>query len=129
MGEVTFDIGPGAKIWIAAGSWPGMVVSVRVGIGVGLNVGSGVSVGGCVGVKAITVSVAETFAAPAVNAMIVGRYSGGKGVGIGLEVGVAKGEQAAKIPRKDAKKMSLRFITRDRIQQVQHICDSDLLDP
>ena len=42
MGEITLDMGPGAKIWIAAGSCPGMVVCVKVGAGVGLSVGSGV---------------------------------------------------------------------------------------
>src|SRR5688572_16679211 len=86
-----------------------MVVCVKVGIGVGLNVGSGVSVGACVGVKAITVSVPEIFADSAVNAMTVGRYSGGKGVGMVLEVGGAKGEQAIKSPRREAKRKRLRI--------------------
>ena len=35
IGETTLDIGPGAKIRIAAGSCPGMVVGVKVGPGVG----------------------------------------------------------------------------------------------
>ena len=50
-----------------------MVVCVKVAIGVELNVGLGVFVGGCVGVKATTVSVAAMLAASAVSAMTVGR--------------------------------------------------------
>ena len=42
IGETTLDIGPGAKIWIVAGSCPGMVVCVNVVWGVGLRVGPGV---------------------------------------------------------------------------------------
>ena len=77
IGEITLDIGPGAKSRIAAGLCPGIVVCVKVGRGVGLLVGSGVSVGDCCGVPAIAVSVPEMFAESAVSAMIVGRYSGG----------------------------------------------------
>ena len=77
IGEITLDMGPGAKIRIAAGSCPGMVVGVKVGPAVGLSVGSGVSVGDRCGVRAIAVSVPEMFAESAVRAMTVGRYSGG----------------------------------------------------
>jgi len=77
IGEITFDIGPGAKIWIDAGLCPGMVVWVKVGRGLGLDVGLGVFVGDRDGVKAMAVSVAELLAASAVRAMTVGRYSGG----------------------------------------------------
>jgi hypothetical protein len=73
IGETTFDIGPGAKIWIAAGSCPGIVVCVNVGRGVGLDVGSGISVGGAVGVRASATSVPNLFADSAVNAITVGR--------------------------------------------------------
>ena len=60
-----------------------MDVEVLVGKGVdvcegrGVMVGSRVSVGMLIGVKAMTVSVPAIFAAWAVNAMTVGRYSGG----------------------------------------------------
>jgi hypothetical protein len=77
IGEITLDIGPGAKIRIAADLCPGIVVCVKVGLGVGLRVGSGVFVGDCCGVRASAVSVSEMFAESAVSAMIVGRYSGG----------------------------------------------------
>ena len=77
IGEITLDMGPGAKIRIAAGSCPGMVVAVKVGPGVGLRVGSGVSVENCCGVRAFAVSVPEMFAESAVKALTVGRYSGG----------------------------------------------------
>ena len=77
IGEITLDIGPGAKIRIAADSCHGMFVCVNVGPGVGLSVGSGVLVARCGGVRAIAVSVPELFAESAVSAMIVGRYSGG----------------------------------------------------
>ena len=77
MGEITFDIGPGAKIRIAAGLCPGIVVGVKVDPGVGLSVGSGVSVGYCCGVRAIAVSVPEILTESDVRAMTVGRYSGG----------------------------------------------------
>ena len=84
-----------------------MVVSVNVGIGVGLSVGLGVRVGGSVGVNAITVSVAERFAASAVNAITVGRYSGGKGVGLGLADG---GAQANRSPRREKSRITLLFM-------------------
>jgi hypothetical protein len=71
------DMGPGAQIWIAAGSWLGMVVCVNVARGVGLSVGLGVLVGGKFGVRASDTSVPRMFAASAVRAMTVGRYSGG----------------------------------------------------
>jgi len=41
IGETTLDMDPGAKIWIAAGSCPGIVVCVNVARGVGLRVGNG----------------------------------------------------------------------------------------
>ena len=77
IGETTFDIGPGAKIWIAAGLWLGIVVCVNVGWGVGLRVGRGVLEGRTVGVRASATSVPKTFAASAVRATTVGTYSGG----------------------------------------------------
>jgi hypothetical protein len=70
-------MGPGAKIWIAAGSCPGMVVAVKVARGVGLSVGRGVLLGRTVGVRASATSVPRRFAASAVNAITVGTYSGG----------------------------------------------------
>jgi peptide subunit release factor RF-3 len=54
-----------------------MEVGVHVTGGVKVTVGSTVSVGERVGFKAIAVSVPERFAALAVRAMTVGRYSGG----------------------------------------------------
>ena len=83
-----------------------MVVCVNVARGVGLNVGSGVSLGERTGVKAKAVPVAEILAASAVNAITVGRYSGGYAVGIGLAVGAA---QAARSPRREARK-KIRFM-------------------
>ena len=77
IGEITLDIGPGAKIRIAADSCQGMFVCVNVGAGVGLSVGEGVSVGDGGGVRAKAVPVPERFADSAVKAMAVGRYSGG----------------------------------------------------
>lgn len=77
IGEMTLDMGPGEKICIAAGSCPGMVVCVKVALGKGVRVGAGVSEGGSTGVNAMAVSVNEILAASAVNAMTVGRYSGG----------------------------------------------------
>jgi len=77
IGDITFDIGPGDWICIAAGSCPGMVVTVNVGRGVGESVGRGVLVGRLVGVNAIAVSVPEMPAASTVSAITVGRYSGG----------------------------------------------------
>jgi hypothetical protein len=88
---------------------------VEVGTGVGLRVGLGVVVGGCVGVRAMMVWVAARFAASAVSAMTVGRYSGGSGVGTELETGEARGEQAAISPRRQADTKSLRFITDNKI--------------
>ena len=77
MGETTLDIGPGADISMAAGSCPGMVVLVNVGRGLGVNVGLGVLVGEALGVSARATSVPKTLAESAVNAITVGRYSGG----------------------------------------------------
>jgi len=107
IGETTFEIGPGAKIWIAAGSCPGMVVFVDVGWGVGLRVARGVLEGRTVGVSAKATWVPKTFAASAVNAITVGRYSGGYTVGMGLAAGVA---QAARSPRRGASKQRFRFM-------------------
>src|SRR5918993_3957043 len=108
MGETTLDIGPGAKIWIAAGSCPGIVVCVNVARGVGLRVGLGVLEGGMSGVKARATSVPSAFAASAVIAITVGRYSGGYAVGMGLGVGAA---QATKSPRIEANRGTICFIT------------------
>ena len=78
IGETTLDMGPGAKIWIAAGSCPGMVVCCEgCARGGSLALALVYRVGGRTGVKAKAVSVAEMLAASAVNAMTVGRYSGG----------------------------------------------------
>jgi hypothetical protein len=77
IGETTFDIGPGDWISIAASLCPGIVVAVNVALGLGVRVGAGVSEGASLGVKATAVSVMDVFAAPAVNAITVGRYSGG----------------------------------------------------
>ena len=107
IGEVTLDMGPGAKIWIAAGSCPGIVVWVNVAWGVGLRVGRGVSEGNTGGVSARATSVPIIFAASAVRAITVGRYSGGYAVGMGLGVGAA---HAAKSPRKEASRKIVRFI-------------------
>jgi len=107
IGETTLDIGPGAEIWIAAGSCPGMVVCVKVARGVGLSVGLGVFVGWRTGVRAKAVSVAEMLAASAVHAITVGRYSGGYAVGIGLAAGAV---QPAKSPRREASRIRFRFI-------------------
>jgi hypothetical protein len=84
-----------------------MVVGVKVALGRGVRVGAGVSEGGSIGVKAKAVSVNEMLADSAVNAMTVGRYSGGYAVGIGLAVGAA---QAARSPRREASKMKFRFM-------------------
>ncbi len=81
-----------------------MVVCVNVGWGVGLSVGRGVLEGRTVGVNASATSVPKTFAASAVIAMTVGRYSGGKAVGMGLAVGAA---HAVKIPSRDRSKTFL----------------------
>jgi len=113
IGEITLDIGPGAKIRIAAGSCPGMVVGVKVGPGMGLSVGSGVSVRDCWGVRAIAVSVPEMFAESAVRAITVGRYSGGYGVGAEVEAGDAKGAQPAKNPRSEVSRIKFRFMQSD----------------
>ena len=71
------DMGPGARIRIAAGWCQGMVVCVEVGAGEGVKVGSGVSVRVGCGVRAVAVSVPDLFADSAVSTMTVGRYSGG----------------------------------------------------
>jgi hypothetical protein len=107
IGEITLDMGPGEKIWIAAGSCPGMVVAVKVALGKGVRVGAGVSEGESWGVRAKAVSVSEMRADSAVSAMTVGRYSGGYAVGMGLAVGAA---QAAKSPRREASRSKFRFI-------------------
>jgi hypothetical protein len=117
MGEITFDMGPGEKIWIAAGSCPGMVVGVKVAFGNGVRVGAGVVVGGSTGVKAKAVSVSEILAASAVRAMTVGTYSGGYAVGMGLAVGAA---QAAKSPRREASRRKVRFIKGAVINKLSH---------
>lgn len=60
-----------------------MDVDVLVGKGVGVSEGSGEAVGSressgaMVGIDASAVSVPKTFAASAVKAITVGRYSGG----------------------------------------------------
>jgi hypothetical protein len=107
IGEITLDMGPGEKTWIAAGSCPGIVVCVNVARGKGVRVGAGVFEGVNTGVKAKAVSVSEILAASAVNAMTVGRYSGGYAVGMGLAVGAA---QAVKSPRKEASRRRFLFI-------------------
>jgi len=74
-------MGPGAIIWIAASSCPGMAVGVYVGAGVNVRVGSGVMVGVSVGIDATYVAVTASPAVcamdSAVRATTVGRYSGG----------------------------------------------------
>jgi len=77
MGDMTFDIGPGATKRIAPKRCQGMGVAVDVGRGVKVKVGRGVSDGNSVGMDAMAVSVPEAFTALAVNAITVGRYSGG----------------------------------------------------
>lgn len=84
-----------------------MVVAVNVGLGLGVLVGLGIFVGNSVGVNALLVCVPEMLAASTVNAITVGRYSGGYGVGTGLCVGDA---QPAKNPSSDAKMKSRRVI-------------------
>jgi hypothetical protein len=106
IGEITLDMGPGAEIWIAAGSCPGMVVLVNVGCGVGLRVGLGVLVGGKLGVRASATSVPSAFAASAVWAITVGRYSGGYAVGMGLAVGAAQAASS----RSRAARRGIRFM-------------------
>ena len=101
---------PGATIWITPGACPCIEVGVYVGPGVMVGVGSGVLVGVIVGMDAKKVAVAESPADCAVMAMTVGRYSGGYGVGMGIEVGEA---QAAKSPRREAKRMMIRFMEFD----------------
>ena len=63
-----------------------MVVWVNVGPGGGLSVGRGVLEGSTVGVSASATSGPKTLAASAVIAITVGRYSGGKAVGMGLSI-------------------------------------------
>ena len=77
IGEITFDMGPGAWICIAACSCPGIVVAVNVGRGVGERVGRGVLVAELTGVKATAICVPEMPAASTVSAITVGKYSGG----------------------------------------------------
>src|SRR5688500_10310333 len=112
-GEITLDIGPGAQIRIAAGTCQGMAVSVKVGAGEGVRVGSGVFVSVGCGVRATAVSVPDLFAASAVSAMTVGRYSGGYGVGAEEVAGDAKGEQPARNPRREARRIRFRFMQSD----------------
>src|SRR5688572_19953706 len=107
IGEITLDMGPGAKIWIAAGSCPGIVVWVNVAWGVGLRVGRGVWEGSTGGVSASATSVPILFAASAVSAITVGRYSGGYAVGMGLGVGAA---HAASIPLREASRKIVCFM-------------------
>jgi hypothetical protein len=66
-----------------------------------------VFVGGRIGVGATAVCVPEVFKASAVNATTVGKYSGGKAVGMGLAVGAA---QPTRSPRVETRRMKLRFI-------------------
>jgi hypothetical protein len=110
IGETTLDIGPGDWIWIAAGSWPGMVVAVDVGLGLGVSVGTGISVGKSVGRMVIAAWVAAAFAAYAVSAITVGKYSGGYSVGTALWVAGAKGEQPTKSPSTELTIQSRNFI-------------------
>ena len=69
--------------WTAPSACSGMDVAEPVGKGVGVSegmdvsVGSGVSVDLKTGVKASAVEVMDTFTALAVNAITVGKYSGG----------------------------------------------------
>ena len=77
IGDMTLDMGPGEMICMAAGSCPGIVVAVKVALGVGERVGSGVSVGKPLESKTNAVSVADMFPASTVDAITVGRYSGG----------------------------------------------------
>ena len=88
-----------------------MAVCVYVGAGVNVRVGSGVSVGNSVGMDAINVAVDESLSACtmafAVSATTVGRYSGGYGVGTGLEVW---GVQPATNPRREARMRMVRFM-------------------
>jgi len=97
-GEVTLDIGPGIRIRICAPGGVGDGVGVFVGSGVGgigVSVGVEVTVGGAIFVSASMVFMAEF----AVNAMTVGRYSAGYGVGTGS---VIWSIQADKRLRRDA---------------------------
>ena len=73
----------------------------------GVNVGKRVRVCVTVGVRAMAVPVPATFAASAVCAMIVGRYSGGYGVGMGLAVGAA---QAPNDTRRETRMKSWGYI-------------------
>jgi len=77
IGETTFDMGPGDWISIAASLCPGIVVAVNVDFGLGVRVGSGVWLGPTKGVKATRVCVIDVLAESTVNAITVGRYSGG----------------------------------------------------
>ena len=63
IGEITFDMGPGAWICMAAGLCPGIVVAVNVGRGVGERVGGGVWVTVLTGVRATAICVPEMSAA------------------------------------------------------------------
>jgi hypothetical protein len=84
-----------------------MVVGVKVAFGRGVRVGAGVSEGDSTGVNAKAVSVSEMLADSAVNAMTVGRYSGGYAVGMGLAVGAA---QADRSPIREMSRRKLRFM-------------------
>jgi hypothetical protein len=77
MGDTTFDMGPGDTNRIAPKRCQGIGVGVGVGAGVKVEVGRGVSDGTSVPTEARAVSVPAAFAALAVSAMTVGRYSGG----------------------------------------------------
>lgn len=72
-----------------------------------MNVGKRVRVGRLVGVRAIAVCVPAMLAESTVNAITVGKYSGGYGVGMGLAVGAA---QAANNPMMKIRRKSLRRI-------------------
>jgi hypothetical protein len=84
-----------------------MVVAVNVGCEVPVRVGRGVVTGDVGGMEAMNFSVAARFADSAVCAMIVGRNSGGIGVGMALDT---LGVHPAKNPRREAKKSRWRFI-------------------
>jgi hypothetical protein len=79
------------------------------------------------GVNAIAVSVPKTFAAFAVKAITVGRYSGGYGEGTGLAAGDAKGEQPTTSPRREARIIKFRFMRMEFVNKSNR-SDVDLLD-
>jgi hypothetical protein len=84
-----------------------MLVAVIVARGSPVLVGLGTLTSGVAGMEAMAVSVAAIFADSAVCAMIVGRSSGGIGVGIEF---VAGGAHPASSPSREARIKYLRFI-------------------